>query len=111
MSSLHDRYTKIILEEAISKGSFAEVYKARIFDRNDQAYRIAVKILKRKWIEKKDLINRLQDEADLLAKLNHPNIISALGFTEIYQDFQSLQRFPMIFKGLPRSPMISKGFQ
>ena len=83
MTPIYKRYKKIVFEESISKGAFAEVYKGRIFDIRNNEYRVAVKVLKKKWVEKKDLINRLEDEADLLAQLNHANIISALGFTDI----------------------------
>ena len=83
MKPLHLRYKKILLEEAINQGSFAEVYKGKIFDHHDQSYRIAIKVLKKKWVEQQDLINRLQDEAELLAQLKHRNIISALGFTDV----------------------------
>ena len=83
MNPIHKRYHRLVFEEAISKGAFAEVYKGRIFDHDQNVYRVAIKVLKKKWVEKQDLINRLQDEADLLAQLNHANIISALGFTDI----------------------------
>lgn len=83
MTPIYKRYKKIVFEEAISKGAFAEVYKGRIFDLQNNVYRVAIKVLKKKWVDKKDLINRLEDEADLLAQLNHANIISALGFTDI----------------------------
>ena len=83
MTPIYKRYKKIVFEEAISKGAFAEVYKGRILDLQSNVYRVAIKVLKKKWVDKKDLINRLEDEADLLAQLNHANIISALGFTDI----------------------------
>ena len=83
MTPIYQRYKRIVFEEAISKGAFAEVYKGRIFDIEENVYRVAIKVLKKKWVDKKDLINRLEDEADLLAQLNHANIISALGFTDI----------------------------
>ncbi|MAA77807.1 MAG: hypothetical protein CL916_00990 [Deltaproteobacteria bacterium] len=83
MTPIYKRYKKIVFEETISKGAFAEVYKGRIFDTQNNVYRVAIKVLKKKWVDKKDLINRLEDEADLLAQLNHTNIISALGFTDI----------------------------
>lgn len=83
MNPISKRYQKLVLENTISKGAFAEVYKGRIFDHSGNEYRVAVKILKKRWIDKPDLINRLEDEADLLAQLNHTNIISALGYTDI----------------------------
>ena len=54
MTPIYKRYKKIVFEEAISKGAFAEVYKGRIFDLQNNVYRVAIKVPKKKWVDKKD---------------------------------------------------------
>ncbi|MEC7987503.1 MAG: serine/threonine-protein kinase [Myxococcota bacterium] len=83
MESLKSNFSELIIEETLSAGTFAEVYKGVLLDRQQNPQVVAVKVMKKKWIENKDLINRLEDEANLLNQLQHPNIISALGFIEI----------------------------
>jgi len=83
MDSLRRQYTELIIESALNAGTFAEVYHGRLIDIKEQPHNVAVKVLKKKWIENEDLINRLEDEANLLNQLKHPNIIYSLGFMEV----------------------------
>ena len=75
MDSLKNKYTQLTIEEALSAGTFAEVYKGTLLDEQQQSQTVAVKVMKKKWIDNKDLINRLEDEANLLNQLQHPNIV------------------------------------
>ena len=67
---LDDRYEML---EIIGTGGMAVVYKARDVKLNRF---VAVKILKDEILEDEDLRSRFHTEAEAVAALSHPNIVS-----------------------------------
>ena len=64
-------------------GSFAEVYQAHKIRSDSLQEVVAVKVLKERWLHETDLVARFWDEATLLKRLQHPNIIRSDGLYEI----------------------------
>ena len=62
------------LIETLGEGSFGTVYVARL---EDGAIRrtVVLKVLKAAWLSNEDILHRARDEAALLSRLNHDNII------------------------------------
>jgi len=56
----------------IGKGGMGSVYKAKQLSLNRL---VAIKVLKKEFQEQKDFILRFNREAEVLAKLSHPNIV------------------------------------
>ena len=72
--------TEII--ETLGEGSFGTVYVARIaegaFERT-----VVLKVLKSNWADNEEILKRARDEAVLLGRLNHDNIVRVEQLTEI----------------------------
>ena len=64
-------------------GTFAQVYLARAKDAGGLKRIVAVKVLKERWTESNDVLSRTRDEAQLLASLQHHNIVRVDAITEI----------------------------
>ena len=64
-------------------GSFAEVYQASKIRSDSLQEVVAVKVLKERWLHEADLVARFWDEATLLKRLQHPNIIRSDGLYEL----------------------------
>jgi serine/threonine protein kinase len=66
-----------------SAGTFAKVYLAEARGSDGLSRIVAVKVLKEQWLESEDLIRRTRDEALLLARLRHKNILRVEAMTQI----------------------------
>ncbi len=69
------RRLEITLLEELSSGTFARVYLAEARAAGGIDRIIAVKVLRQKWSESEDILARTRDEARLLARLRHKNIV------------------------------------
>lgn len=67
----------------IATGGFGEVYLCKEINTNGIDRLVAVKVLKSDWVDNIDVVNRLRDEAKLLALLRHKNIINVFDLTSI----------------------------
>jgi serine/threonine protein kinase len=83
MSKQTGQQREITLLQERSAGTFARVFLARERDQGGLNRIIAVKVLKEKWADAKDVIARTRDEAQLLASLQHQNIVRVEAITEI----------------------------
>ncbi len=59
----------------LGRGSFGEVYHARMHGSGGLTTEVAVKVLRRDVVPSSQPVQRLRDEGQLLARLNHPNIL------------------------------------
>ncbi len=76
------------LVERLGAGSFGSVYRAEVLGALGFSQDVAVKILDpARAIERPDLIASLADEAVLLSRLQHPNIVQVRGLERIEHDF------------------------
>ena len=67
---------RYVLDGLLGEGSFGAVWRAhdqRLADRP-----VAVKVLKREFLEHESAVRRFDAEADALAKISHPNIVGVL---------------------------------
>ena len=76
------RLALTILQER-STGTFARVYLAEAQSQDGLSRIVAVKVLKEQWTESEELIRRTRDEAMLLARLRHKNILRVEAMTQI----------------------------
>jgi len=74
---------EITLLQERSAGTFAQVYLAHSTDGGGLNRFVAVKVLKERWTKTADIIDRTRDEAQLLASLQHQNIVRVDAITEI----------------------------
>ena len=74
---------EITLLQERSAGTFAQVYLAHSTDGGGLSRFVAVKVLKERWTKTSDIIDRTRDEAQLLASLQHQNIVRVDAVTEI----------------------------
>lgn len=73
-SMLAERYLVGLL---IGKGGMGSVYEA---ERQDLAMRVAIKILHPGFASREDLASRFRREAEVVAAIDHPNIVKVLDF-------------------------------
>ncbi len=83
MSTSANGRREITLLKEQSSGTFAHVHLARCTDSGGLSRIVAVKMLKDRWTETSDILDRTRDEAQLLASLQHPNILKVEAITEI----------------------------
>ena len=74
---------EITLLQERNSGTFAQVFLARAEDVGGLRRIVAVKVLKARWTDSDDVLNRTRDEAQLLASLQHQNIVRVDAITEI----------------------------
>ncbi|MEC8193551.1 MAG: serine/threonine-protein kinase [Myxococcota bacterium] len=74
---------EITLLQERSAGTFAQVFLAHSTDGGGLNRFVAVKVLKERWNKTADIIDRTRDEAQLLASLQHQNIVRVDAITEI----------------------------
>ncbi len=74
---------EITLLQERSAGTFARVYVAEATRGDGLSRIVAVKVLKTQWSEEPELLARTQDEARLLARLHHRNILRVEGLAEL----------------------------
>ena len=101
--------------EVLGEGSFGTVCVARV-SQDPLKRKVALKILKGAYIQNKKILNRTRDEARLLARINHQNIVRVERLMEVngrpvvvmeYVEGVSLDQLLMRFKdGLPAAVAI-----
>ncbi len=77
------RQLRITLLQERSAGTFARVYLAEATGDGGISRIVAVKVLKEQWAGSEELLDRTQDEARLLARLHHKNILRVEALAEI----------------------------
>jgi hypothetical protein len=77
------RHLEILLLHELSSGTFARLYLAEARAPGGIERIVAVKILREQWNESAEVINRTRDEARLLARLRHKNILRVEDLSEI----------------------------
>ncbi len=77
------RHLEILLLHELSAGTFARLYLAEARAPGGIERIVAVKILREQWNESAEVINRTRDEARLLARLRHKNILRVEDLSEI----------------------------
>ena len=77
------RHLEILLLHELSSGTFARLYLAEARAPGGIERIVAVKILREQWNESTEVINRTRDEARLLARLRHKNILRVEDLSEI----------------------------
>lgn len=70
------------LVETLGEGTFGTVYVARLQEGAIERT-VVLKVLKSEWADNEDILSRSKDEAALLARLNHDNIIKVEQLTSI----------------------------
>lgn len=78
MALPHD--TELI--ETLGEGTFGTVYVARITEGAIQRT-VVLKVMKANWVDNEDILSRSKDEAALLARLNHDNIVKVEQLTTL----------------------------
>lgn len=71
---LFDAYRVI---KFVGEGTWANVYEA---EHQDLGRSVAIKQLKTEWIEDKNALDRFRREAEIVARLNHPNVVTIYDF-------------------------------
>lgn len=84
----------------LGKGGFGRVLQVTE-EVSDMAPQLALKLLTGAWAEDTDPVRRLRDEARLLARLRHPNIVRLYNFVQ-------LDAGPGLFMGLVEGPNLSE---
>lgn len=77
------RNLEIVLVQELSSGTFARLYLAEARAPGGIERIVAVKILREQWSESAEILNRTRDEARLLARLRHKNILRVEDLAEI----------------------------
>ena len=77
------RQLRITLLQERSAGTFARVYLAEATGDGGISRIVAVKVLKEQWNGSEELLIRTRDEARLLARLHHKNILRVEAMAEI----------------------------
>lgn len=77
------RNLEIVLVHELSSGTFARLYLAEARAPGGIERIVAVKILREQWSESVEILNRTRDEARLLARLRHKNILRVEDLAEI----------------------------
>jgi serine/threonine-protein kinase len=87
------RNLEIVLLHELSSGTFARLYLAEARAPGGIDRIVAVKILREQWNESTEVINRTRDEARLLARLRHKNILRVEDLTEIEGQLAIIMEF------------------
>ena len=77
------RNLEIVLVHELSSGTFARLYLAEARAPGGIERIVAVKILREQWSESTEILNRTRDEARLLARLRHKNILRVEDLAQI----------------------------
>ncbi len=64
------------VRDELGKGAFGSVYLAEMTSTSGFAKVVALKVLHPEWTQRADMTQRLRDEARLLGRLRHPNIVA-----------------------------------
>lgn len=85
------------IKREIGRGGMGEVYEAEDFNLNRT---VAIKIMRSSLAEQERFRQRFQQEAQLAAQLNHPNIVTVLDFgVEGRQMFLVMEYVPISLRG------------
>lgn len=79
----HARQLRLTLLQERASGTFARVYLAEASSEGGISRIVAVKVLKEQWGASEELLHRTRDEARLLARLHHKNILRVEGLAQI----------------------------
>ena len=74
---------ELLLLHEINAGTFARLYLAEVRGSGGLDRIVAVKILREQWNEQQDIVNRTRDEARLLGRLRHKNILRVEDLVEV----------------------------
>jgi len=77
------RHFEITLLQERAAGTFARVYLAEAIGADGLSRIVAVKVLKEQWSDSGELLDRTRDEARLLARLHHKNILRVEAMAEL----------------------------
>ncbi|MBM4393832.1 MAG: serine/threonine protein kinase, partial [Deltaproteobacteria bacterium] len=77
------RGTELVLLHEINAGTFARLYLAEARASGGIDRIVAVKILREQWNEQQEVVARTRDEARLLARLRHKNILRVEELVEV----------------------------
>lgn len=78
-----DSRLQITLLQERSAGTFARVYLAEARGGGGLARVVAVKVIKEQWSDSHEILTRTRDEARLLARLQHRNILRVEALAEV----------------------------
>jgi len=67
----------------LATGGFGSVYLAKVVNDDGFSRLIAVKLLHQEWSEEDEIASRMRDEARLLGRLRHRNILNVIDLTSI----------------------------
>ena len=76
-------FGKYVLGESIASGGMGTVFEATYCPEGGFQRRVAVKRIHPHLAEDKQFLGRFRHEAELCARLNHPNIVAALDFGRV----------------------------
>ncbi len=77
------RSRTVHFREVLGKGGFGAVYLADVIGTDDFVQRVAVKVLSAEMTDVADFAARQRDEARLLGRLVHENVVRVMDLTEI----------------------------
>lgn len=78
-----DQTLQITLLQERSTGTFARVYLAEARGGGGLSRVVAVKVIKEQWSDSHEILTRTRDEARLLARLQHKNILRVEALAEV----------------------------
>ena len=67
----------------LSEGTFGKVYLAEMITDNKFSKVVAIKVLHAKWVDHDEIVRRSRDEARVLGRLQHRNIINVIDLISI----------------------------
>lgn len=67
----------------LSEGTFGKVYLAEVITDNNFSKVVAIKLLHTKWVDHDEIVQRSRDEARVLGRLQHRNIINVIDLISI----------------------------
>ena len=67
----------------LSEGTFGKVYLAEVITDNNFSKVVAIKLLHAKWVDHDEIVQRSRDEARVLGRLQHRNIINVVDLISI----------------------------
>lgn len=87
------RHLEIVLLHEINAGTFARLYLAEARAPGGLDRIVAVKILREQWSDSKEIVTRTRDEARLLARLRHKNILRVEDLAEVDRQLAIIMEF------------------
>lgn len=78
-----DRRRTVHFREVLGKGGFGAVYLADLVSTDDFVQRVAIKVMSAEMLDVADFAARQRDEARLLGRIVHENVVRVMDLTEI----------------------------